>query len=402
MLTRNNIGIESGLELQTIRTRDEMLALRSEWEALHAEAGGTVFQTFTWITNWWDVYSRQTDVLHLVAVRDGKHLIAILPAYLMTTNLVALKLTQLRFLGISDAYGEYAPLVHPGYITPVSKIFARYCFDVLHSHVCDTVSFFRFSPESAFMNQFLTDLAVGGLHVWYTPFAVPRMRMRLPATWEEYLDSLSHMEQKMLKRRTRALMNRDVQLEIITGPSFREEDFNDFVRLHTAAWIDEGLPGYYRGSPRFKNFHSRVLERMAADSTARIYFFSKAGVRFAAVQAFFISGECCFYLSGMDRQHELAPQSPGKVLLSIVVKKAIEEGCSRFDFQGGREEYKSRLGGQMTSFSKALVWTGRFSTYKVYILVTLQMLRYIFRTLLFEDTVLRLMRRFFGTDRRSE
>jgi CelD/BcsL family acetyltransferase involved in cellulose biosynthesis len=393
MRVRSKFDMDVEMQVRVIATPGEFQAIGPAWDQLHKDAAGTVFQTHSWLTRWWEIYPNNGDVLQIITVWQGARLIGVLPVYLKTTHLVLLKLTQLRFLGISDSYGEYAPLAHPDFLREVSRAMADVCCDMLRAGRCDTLSFFRFAPDSELMQSFMRDMALAGMHIWFTPIVVPRMMMPLPETWEEYFESLSPAEQKILKRRTRALMNRDVHVEVITGPTFTKADFDDFVRLHTAAWVDDGMPGYYKGSPRFEQFHRQVLEDLAPGSAARIYFFSQDGVRFAAVQAFFVNGTCCFYLSGMDRHHPLAAQSPGRVLLSFVIRRAIEEGCTLFDFQGGKEEYKLKLGGVMTSFAKSLIWPGGFSTFKVYTLVGLQLVRYFVRTVFFDETILRLVRR---------
>ena len=56
------------------------------------------------------------------------------------------------------------------------------------------------------------------------------------------------------------------------------------------------------------------------------------------------SDEDCYYLynSSFDPAHSAL--SPGVVLLSSLIERAIGEGLTRFDFLKGDETYKRRLG----------------------------------------------------------
>jgi CelD/BcsL family acetyltransferase involved in cellulose biosynthesis len=236
------------------------------------------------------------------------------------------------------------------------------------------------------MEQFLAVIAANGLHVRYTENCVTRVTMNLPATWDTYINMISHNEKRMLKRRMRALMKHGVEVEVLQSSQNGMSDFDEFVRLHTATWADKGIAGYF-ASPRFTMFQRDIMSQLREKNMARLYFLKKDGVRFAAVQAFFVNDVCCFYLSGLDRSHELTHYSPGKVLLSLVINDAIKEGYKVFDFQGGKEEYKFRLGGKTTTFSKALVWKTGTASPKVYVFLISQTLRRFVLDTLWKDTV---------------
>jgi hypothetical protein len=382
------------LSLSVCTSTGDLDALGREWGQLHAAAQGSVFQSFAWNRFWWDLYAGSNDLLRIAGVRDGDTLIGILPVYLMSSRVGPLTIVQLRFLGTSDTYGEYGPLVMPGREDDAAGMFAEFCASELRNGRCDVVSFFRFPPGSVVVGRMLDRFREYSFSLNTVPFVIPRMLMELPATWEEYFNSLTESEQKMLHRRTKALLHKGVQVEVVTD--FRKDPtaFSDFVDLHSRAWADEGLPGYYKNSPRFLAFHRKFISETSPDGSARIYFMVSEGVRFAAVQAFFVGKSCCFYLSGMDRRHPLANQSPGKVLLSIVIGDAIREGCVMFDFQGGDEDYKRRLGGEMTSFAKAQIWIPGKNSFKVGVLRTLQAVRYSLVTILYGDIIVRFSRRF--------
>jgi len=203
------------------------------------------------------------------------------------------------------------------------------------------------------MAALMEELRGLGMNSRYIPVVIPRVLMDLPGSWEEYLASLSSNEREAIRRKTKALQKRGAEFEVVESPS--AEAFDDYVRLHKESWNPRGVTGYF-ASADFTSFTRAVTLALMGTGHARLYFLKKDGVRFAAVHAYFVNGQCCFYLSGLSRDHELANVSPGKVLLARVIRDAIEMGYTLFDFQGGNEGYKLRLGGKLTSFSKFLCW----------------------------------------------
>ena len=318
-----------------------------------------------------------------------------------TIDLKLFTFSRMRFLGVYEIYGEYTPLVHPLFTGELANAMVAECINAIESKVCDMFSFFRFSPTSEFMNFLLDTLRAKGLNVHYTKNCVARVTMNLPSTWDEYLNGISPNEKRMITRRTRTLMNHGAELETISGTNIGEREFNDFVRLHTSAWKDRGVKGYFGASRQFEEFQKTITSDLCKKNMVRFYFLQKKGVRFAAIQAFFVNDQCCFYLSGLDRHHELTHYSPGKTLLSMVIKDAIAEGYTTFDFQGGNEIYKFQLGGKPTAFSKASVWEKGGKTTLVYAFSGLQTGRRILIEKIWRDGIQQPIRKIFRPHQRE-
>jgi CelD/BcsL family acetyltransferase involved in cellulose biosynthesis len=353
------------LNTNIIRTKEVLNSIQHEWNALHSEIRGTVFQTFDWNMAWWEIYGTHNYELSVVTIWDEKKLVGVFPLFSEKTNLKLFWFRRLRFIGVYEAYGEYLPLIHSQYQTDIISALVNYFVEQLSRKKFDIISLFRFPPTSVFMQEFLGEVRRQNLKVKYDSETVTRIIMELPQSWEDYLNSISSYEKKMLIRRTRSLKNHGAEFEILSSPQELNEGFKDFVRLHNLAWEQKGTKSYFAVSNQFETFLQKVSSSFWCRNQLRLYFLRKDGMRFAAVHAFFLNDTCCFYLSGMDRNHQLANQSPGKVLLSYVIKDAISEGLKFFDFQGGEEEYKYRLGGNKTSFSKANIWKPGLMTLKV-------------------------------------
>lgn len=359
-------------EIRIVRTAEEFCGLRNDWDELHAAARGTIFQTFTWLWTWWKVYGNPRLVLRIITVRIDGRLVAVLPLYFEHLGLPGLNLGRLRFIGVYETYGEYTVLVHPAHVHEAIRAIAGSVSGCLDGPGTDLLSLFRFPSEGGPIRELISELRALGLHARVVPEVIPRAMMELPSGWDEYLSSLSGNEREALRRKGRALEKKGAEVEVLTSPD--REAFSDYARLHGESWNPRGVTGYFSSS-RFQEFLETVTMEMMATGNSRLYFLKKDGRRFSAVHAFFLHDQCCFYLSGLDRNHELALLSPGKVLLARVIRDAIEEGYSIFDFQGGDEEYKFRLGGKMTYFGKALFWRGGIGSARVVLFLGLQAVR---------------------------
>jgi CelD/BcsL family acetyltransferase involved in cellulose biosynthesis len=339
------------LKVDYIRDETAFDALRPEWDALHSVSGAQIFQTHTWLRTWWEVYgrARRDQRLHIMTVRSDGALVAVLPLYFEKLGIPFLGLTRLRMIGVYETYGEYSIIADPRAGREPFRELAAELAGIIKGPGCDMVAFFRYPPDSAPMNALIEELKGRRLLGRTVPNVITRVVMDLPASWASYVASLSANERELIGRKTRAVERHGAAFEVILRPD--PAAFGDYVRLHMASWETRGVAGYF-ASPLFREFLERVTARCMATGSSRLYFLAKDGVRFAAVHTFTVNGQCCFYLSGLDRQHALAGLSPGTVLLARAIRDAIESKDTFFDFQGGEEEYKFRLGGRKTYFSK--------------------------------------------------
>ncbi len=357
------------LTARLITADSEFDALENSWVSLHNDAQGTIFQTFSWIRLWWKIYSSANTQLRILTIWNTHQLVGVFPVFIEVNNFIIFKFKRMRFMGTYEVYGEYTPLLHPAYETETVQHIAAFCKEEIETKRCDVITFFRFPSTSTAMTSLLQTLSTNRYYMKSDPEAVARVTMNLPGDWTTYLNGLSPTEKELLKRRMRSLEKHGASVEIITELS--DHEFDDFVQLHTSAWSDKGISGYF-GSKRFEQFQRMITKEFMRQGASRLYFFKKDSIRFAAVHAFYMNKQCCFYLSGLNKHHELIRYSPGKVLLSYVIKDAISKHYEVFDFQGGKEDYKFRLGGKTTGFAKSVIWKKGFHSIIVFMVLALQ------------------------------
>ncbi len=372
------------MSIEIIESLEGLDAIRNQWDQLHARIRGTVFQTFSWNRHWWNVY-RNGFTLRIATVWHEGELLAVLPLFREKIRLGVFHLHRLRLLGTRHIYGEYTPLIAGHHQGVINKELSDWLEHELDEGRSDIIELFRFSPTSVGVIELFNALKSAAIGFRYDPKCIPHVMMKLSSTWDKYIESLSGVERTMLRRRQRSLAKAGVTIERVTDPKFFDSAFSDFANLHAATWQPRGRDGYFGSLDGFEDFHRVTSSDLMKQGCAKFYFLRAGEKRIAAVQAFFVHEHCCFYLSGLDRSSAFIRYSPGKVLLAEVIRDAIEEGCTTFDFQGGDEDYKFRLGGQLSWFPKALMWRKDMSQIKVFVFLTLQYIRNNIITLVLEE-----------------
>ncbi|HID87362.1 MAG TPA: GNAT family N-acetyltransferase, partial [Anaerolineae bacterium] len=175
----------------------------------------------------------------------------------------------------------------------------------------------------------------------------------LPATWEEYLSSLSRKQRHEIRRKIRKA-NREARIRwyIVQDPARLPDEVEDFIELHrrSAAEKDAFMEPRMRG---FFRTIARVLHRMG---WLQLAFIEVNGEKAASMLNFDYGDAILVYNSGYDPQR-YANLSPGIVLLSYCIEHAIREGRKRFDFLRGQEDYKFRFGAQETKIYRLIIET---------------------------------------------
>jgi CelD/BcsL family acetyltransferase involved in cellulose biosynthesis len=341
------------MEKHIVTNSREFSSLREPWNELHTALHGTVYQSFDWLHAWWTTFG-DLYRLRLLTVWDGPRLVAAFPCFVEKHDIKITTVSCLRMLGEHSVLGEYSPLVLPEYETPVMQLAAGFLASELNDQRCDFIDFHHFSP-SLFLAGLLCQLKRRGIAVNYEERSLPRVVMQNPPDWKTYLGGLSYNQRGLLRRRRRALEKRGASFEVVTGP----EDpgaFVDFVSLHTAVWQDKGERGFFNTRHRFEEFHRDVTDRLLQNGVARLYFCTHKGERIAGLLTYATHDLFSIYLSGRLPNHELARYSPGTVLMSVVFQDAIEQGYRMCDLLEGTNDYKFRLGGNISWYSRATLF----------------------------------------------
>ncbi|MFZ4506546.1 MAG: GNAT family N-acetyltransferase [Fimbriimonas sp.] len=154
----------------------------------------------------------------------------------------------------------------------------------------------------------------------------------LPSTWGAFRQRLGKSLRADLDRWDSG-RSRSLGATIVESPN--EDGLASLVHLHEQRWRGRGLPGSFWG--KRGEFHRRWVAS-APEGTVWISVLVVEGSPVGAIYAMRAGKTCYFYQSGVAA----APFSPGSVLIAHTIRRAIGEGCTRFDMLRGNEAYKRR------------------------------------------------------------
>jgi CelD/BcsL family acetyltransferase involved in cellulose biosynthesis len=179
-------------------------------------------------------------------------------------------------------------------------------------------------------------------------------RVNLPASWEDYLQSLSKKDRHELRRKIRRLGEAGQTREYaLSDPSEVAAAMPDFLRLHTVSRQDKAE----FMTPPMALFFRQMTAELSGEDLIRLYFLELDGQRVASALAFNCDGELWLYNSGFDPA--FASVSVGLVSKALVLRQAISEGRTCYDFLRGAEPYKYDLGARdLEVFRCTLLRTG--------------------------------------------
>ncbi|MGH7335646.1 MAG: GNAT family N-acetyltransferase [Candidatus Rokuibacteriota bacterium] len=160
--------------------------------------------------------------------------------------------------------------------------------------------------------------------------------LTLPASWEQYVASLSGKHRHELTRKMRRLGREAPDARATSLGARREVEarFDDFLRLHRrsragkAKFMDERMERFFRG----------IVSSLAERGALRLWFLDTASEPLASFITLEWDGTVGLYNSGFEPSR--AALAPGLVLLAHMIGDAIARGKTRFDFLRGEERYK--------------------------------------------------------------
>jgi CelD/BcsL family acetyltransferase involved in cellulose biosynthesis len=343
------------MSVALVTTWEELARLEKPWNAL---AAGMPLRSWDWLATWWrhygDVAYRENDAvetglsrrqLYVLAVyrdelgnADGcgrrGELIGIAPWYLDRT---IVKGDVLRWLGSGEVCTDHLSLLcrpdaHAEVATAIAETLTSICDD------WDRLELDAVDAGDAAVDT-LTD-ALEEHDCVVSRFAADSCwALALPASWDEYLATLSKSHRKQLRRLEREVLeSARVCWHTVKSPNDLESAWNVLVDLHQRRRRSLGEPGCF-ASRAFHGFHRDVAGRMLDRNRLRMSWLELDGSP-AAAEYHITDGVTIYaYQGGVDP--ERLAQEPGRLSTILCLRGAIVEGQRRFDFLRGDEPYKA-------------------------------------------------------------
>ena len=329
---------DAGLGVDLLTTSEAFADLAPAWNRLHSAASvASVFTSWIWQYQWWQVYGRR-QALRLLVAYEGGEAIGILPLYVHEVRVLGVPVRLLRLVGSGGDTNpdDLGPVLEPRRAQAAAQALAG---AALALDDADVLLVTDLSPECPFapaLEQAARARARAAV-------AAPSERIafvRLPASWDEHLAALSK------HRRTRVRYNRR-RFAAAQGRFFLWQDaarldaaFDRLAELHRLRWARAGGSESF-ASPEYLEFHRRVMRACLPRGWLRLYCLEIEGEVVAMLYGYRFRNAVYQMQGGFDPAH--ARLQPGHVLLGYALEHAIEEGNRAYDFLRGDHGYKDEV-----------------------------------------------------------
>jgi CelD/BcsL family acetyltransferase involved in cellulose biosynthesis len=353
----SRVAGKPSLTFEVYRDLDDLRQmLECAEELLVAYPEASIFSSLDWLISWWEIFHNRQQLMVLAAFDSKARLAGLATLYQSEERFLrVLPLRCLQFVG--DGSGDSDNLdfvVRPGF----EDAFANKLLEYLREQR-DQWSLVRLntmpaaSPVANRIEQLLREPQ-------WTSFTGVRDRssILLPASWEEYLATLSGEDRKNIIRYRRRIEHR-YSLLIYRCRHERELPacLDGLFRLHQLRWQGRGERGTFAGQQR-RQFYERLSLRLLASNRLEFWILELNGKIAAAQFAMRYRDNVYQLQEGYNPTH--SSDRVGMVLRAEVLRQLISEGVRIYDFLGGTDPYKQRWGasrGHYRDITFAKAWS---------------------------------------------
>ena len=310
-------------------TEESFASLYSHWtDPRHNLSWSCIFVLPTWLQVWWQVFGSGAE-LYLRAVRQGDEIIGIAPM------LIRDKIASI--IGSPDVSDYVDFPVVPGR----EKGFFSVLLDDLMQKGVNRLDLNPLCPDST-APAGLTTLGKQLKYEVIRQDAGVSVELDLPATWEEYLATLSRKQRHEVKRKLRRLSdagNIDYRCHEVNAKEVG--GFTDaFLKLFS---LSRGVKANFM-TTRMESFFRSLAEAMAEIGLLRYGILEVDAQSAAMIMGFDYNETMFLFNSAFDPSYSYL--SVGLLSKVLCLKESIQKGKKKWDFLKGDEPYKYHLGGR--------------------------------------------------------
>jgi CelD/BcsL family acetyltransferase involved in cellulose biosynthesis len=300
-------------------------SLVAQWRDLLTDAVfATPFQTPAWAKTWWWHFGKGKRP-YWIAFHHGDDLVGLYPMYRTSYPWRALR-------PIGCGQSDYLhPLARKGYQQSVNAYFISHLAEVRDVDLVDIQQLREGSSPAA--GDFEPEVQAQCLV------------LELPSDYEQYLGGLSKSLRYDCKRLGKEPFTNGAAKLVDVCSDTTAAAVDSFFELHEKRWKSRWQPGAF-ATKRLKAFHREVVSALACDGHLRMTLLESEGSAVGVIYGMEVGTTRFFYQCGFDPSAKAL--SPGTLLVADAIRKAIDEGCTHFDFMRGDEAYKRRWNPQQS------------------------------------------------------
>ena len=328
------------MQVEVIRTLDELDALAEEWnELLECSASHVPFLRHEYLTAWWRTLGggewAQGELYVVIARHENGELGGVAPLFI-TDNLEGR--ATLMFLGSIEISDYLDIIARPEDLSAF--------LDILLEHLAgsgtpalQSLDLYNLLESSPTLPALQT--AAERLGWEYTQEQLQHCPyIPLPGDWDTYLAGINKKQRHEIRRKMRRAENYELPVRwyIVEDEATLDTEIEDFLRLmaqdaEKQSFLTDVMRSQMRAAV-WAAFRANWLQ---------LSFLEVDGEKAAGYLNFDYQDHIWVYNSGID--FKFSTLSPGWVLLGYLLQWANQNGRKAFDFMRGDEAYKYRFGG---------------------------------------------------------
>jgi len=336
------------LHVRTVRTWDELEAIRPAWERILQDAEAlTIFSTLEWLGAWWKAFARDKELIGLIFSNSDEEIVGIIPLYADFVEPVArFRVRRLRFVGDGSEDSDNLDLIiRRGYETFCTQAFLSWLGANPHWDICELNTL---PLESVGVPSLVSELK--RCRWTLRRLERPRSKIALPDTWESYLkQTISRKEKTKIGYYTKRLQKRfQVSITKCDSAQALPAALATLFELHQKRWQSRGKPGAFASAQRCELYYKMApsfLER----GWLEFWILQLDGKPAAAQYGFRYLDAVYSLQEGFDPAY--SSDRVGYVLRAHVLKMMIGQGTRQYDFLGEEDPSKNRWGAKVGSYA---------------------------------------------------
>jgi CelD/BcsL family acetyltransferase involved in cellulose biosynthesis len=336
------------LQVKTVRTWNELEAIRPAWERILQGAEAlTIFSTLEWLRAWWNAFAKDKELVAPVFLNSDDEIVGVVPLYAdLIETALPFRVRRLRFVGDGSEDSDNLDLIiREGYETSCTQSFLSWLGPNPDWDICEL--------NTLPLNSAALPLLVSELNRrrWtFRRLESPRTTISLPDTWESYLEqTISKKEKTKIGYYTNRLQKR-FHVSITKCDDIKElpASLATLFGLHQKRWQLKGGPGAFASVERCE-LYSDMAPSLIARGWLEFWILRLDGKPAAAQYGLRYRNRVYSLQEGFDPEY--SSERVGYVLRAHVLKTLIGQGVRQYDFLGGEERSKVHWGPQMGSYA---------------------------------------------------
>ncbi len=325
------------LSIEQVTDIEQFCSLREPWNALLQKSHDkNVFLTWEWLFTWWQHYGNGKE-LRIFVIREADRIIGIAP--LMQTkygqgiinidvieNLCAVNCDYSGIILTERRHESVAVLL--GYL---EKLIRDNNVIVRMSHIPEKSSFVSALREQ--YPAFSKSLSLNERLISSCPY------ITLPATWEEYFQTLSRNRRGILRRAMRSLQkDHTVEFKKYENNESLQDKLQVLFDFHKERWQKRNISSKF-SRPEAREFYVDVSQAFYQSNLLNLSYLNIDGETVSIIWGFNYDGKYYYMTPAFNLSY--SDYGVGNVHMMKLIEDAIHIGLSEFDFLKGTEAHKS-------------------------------------------------------------